>query len=202
MENQDFAQTINKAEGFFDKALAYVDDGSFFRKPINWIYKALGIIGAIIQLVFCVFLISELSNGGLTTGLYIFFVILVLAFIIEIILTLFYWFKRSRSVVNTSEPEDEIFVIPIIAHVVQCLGEIAGLRILIFGAVMFFLPFFLPDTGDFFLQYIILPIAIVVLTVVIAYLTVVFNRWAAESMKAKAITANAAKKVTRQLENK
>ncbi len=202
MEAQEITQKLTQAQGIFNKALAVVDDGSFFRKPLNWVYKAIGILGAIFQIVALVTIISETSDMLGSVGAYIFYVLLVLAFIVEIIITVIYWWKRSKMVTATSEPEDEIFVIPIIAHIIQCAGEITGIRMAILAVIFFFFPFFAGDMGSFFVQYIILPIALLVGFVIMAYLTVVFFRYIAECIKAKAITANAAKKITRQLDKK
>lgn len=181
-----------------DKAFNYVDDGSFFRNPLRWVYIVLGGLGALLCLVLCIFAVVGMADSFGGGSMIPFYILIVLGLLALGGVTFLFWLKRSRNVVATSEPEDEIFVIPIIAHIVQCIGEISGLRTAVLGVIFFFFPIFAP-LGMGIIQYLVLPFVFLILFIVAAYLRVVLFRFFAETLNAKAITANSAKKITRLL---
>lgn len=166
----------------------YIDSGKLFRQPIQWLYYALGVFLAI----FMLYSISTTSDmfkiGGVAIVVAVFLIILMIALAA---FSLLYWFKRGNDV-KIDTPKGARFVaIPVIANIIRCFGEYAGIVMAVSGVFIGVI------AGIFWLfsrelQYIIdiCPFILIIAGPVVGYLQLLVNRFLSESMLAIASIAN------------
>lgn len=166
----------------------YIDSGKLFRQPIQWLYYALGVFLAIFML-YSISLTSDMFKiGGVAIVVAVFIIILMIALAA---FSLLYWFKRGNDV-KIDTPKGARFVaIPVIANIIRCFGEYAGIVMAVSGV---FIGVF---AGIFWLfsrelQYIIdiCPFILIIAGPIVGYLQLLVNRFLSESMLAIASIAN------------
>ncbi|MDE6369647.1 MAG: hypothetical protein K2K94_10470, partial [Muribaculaceae bacterium] len=179
---------MEKILNLIDPALKYIDSGSFFRQPFKWLYYVLGILNILIPiwLINITSDIAKYASGKIVTCLVLLIIISVpLAFFGAMI-----WIKRGNNLNNDASNNSRFIAIPILANLIQTMGEwlgymigvggfIAVLLLLLFGGGE--LSYYLP-VGASFAMLIVYPI--------IGFLIILVARFIAENFLAIASIAN------------
>lgn len=126
MEENKFVDTIKPF-------LNYIDNGSFFRKPLKWLYAAIGVL----NLLFPIYMLYKAIESGLfklLEGKEIFFLLVVwLVIMIAGWLSFQLWWHRKENVYTSSSDDDEFVATPAFSHLVQTLGEWLGAWVAVVG---------------------------------------------------------------------
>ena len=190
----------NKFFTFLKPAIAYVDNGSFFREPFKWLYM----LFAGLSLFLPLFLLYKIIDGNVfdfLTGKYIFVVILawlIIAFFGWLGFQL--WWDRKDKVITTSGESDEFVATPVFAHFIQTFGEWLGLFIGVVGFLISILVLLiLGEEGAFVMErvgfdFVASGLIQALLMPVYGFLIIVTTRFVAEQAKALATIANNTRK--------
>ena len=190
----------NKFFTFLKPAIAYVDNGSFFREPFKWLYMLFAGLSLFMPL-YLLYKIIEANVFDFLSGKYIFVIILawlIVAFFGWLGFQL--WWDRKDKVVTTSRESDEFVATPVFAHFIQTFGEWLGIFIGVAGFLVSILAILIiGDEGAYVLQQVGLGFASsglvgVLLMPVWGFLIVVATRFVAEQAKALAAIANNTRK--------
>ena len=115
--------------------LTCIDNGHFFRKPVQWLYVAIGVLNFLLPFTL---LFKAIDSGMLNvmSGKYIFFFILFIIILIALAWgSYLLWMNRKDKLKQVISEENEFIAIPIMAHFTQTLGEWLGLYIGIGGFI-------------------------------------------------------------------
>lgn len=173
---------------FFDPVFNYVDSGKLFRQPFMWLYYIIGIL----EFVGCIWAITYVFDyiRYLNGGAYVFAILMVIACLAAGIFSLFFWFKRTKKIKENVPEHARFLAIPAVStfiiHCGECNGIVVGFLGFCFGI---FAAILLPITGnggDFFL----IGICIAIVSLIVGYLIILFNRLLGESIFAIGAIAN------------
>ncbi|MGC9375488.1 MAG: hypothetical protein ACP5DQ_10675 [Bacteroidales bacterium] len=190
----------NKFFTFIKPYLSYIDNGHFFRKPFSWLYSLMAIINLIVPF-YILYQAADNNNIFLTDPIIV--VVFLLNWIIIAIVSWIsfqLWWDRKSKVISTSIEGDDFVAIPVIAHLIQTIGEWLGTWIGIVGfwvalitriflwdeVPYYFRQLDLEFMGKGFLSVILMPIC--------GFLIIVTTRFFAELYRVLASIANNTRK--------
>lgn len=190
----------NKFTDLIKPYLESIDNGSFFRKPLKWLY----IVIAIINLGFPIYILYQAIDGGFfeyTDGKTTFFFILIW-FVILIAgwLSFQLWWHRKEKVDTSTDEDDEFTATPAFSHLIQTTGEWVGSWI---GVVGFFISLFLTLAFGSEASYLSRAMGVgfvsvgfisAILMPVYGFVVIIFSRFLAEQFKALTTIANNTRK--------
>jgi len=124
LDNSWPAQQVNKVT-------TPIDNGSFFRKPMQWFYIFLGIAafaGGLYavykvcdEFIFNDYAPSEAVRGGIA---------MLIGCLVFAFFGLFFWLNRRKHLANTVEAKTEFAAVPVFAHLLQSFGDFLGLTLI------------------------------------------------------------------------
>ena len=186
---------------FIAPFLSYIDSGKLFRKPFGWLYMALAGVNAVLPF----YLLYKAIDSGIfkyaDAKAVIAFIFAWLFVLAACWVGFQIWWDRKDKVLETSQDGAEFPVTPVIAHLVQTIGEWLGSLIAIagFGISLCALVFLGNEAGE--LSYIFGGFNFVsfgalglILNPIIGFLMIVVFRYFAELLRALAAIANNTKK--------
>lgn len=189
MEDNKFINLINP---YLDS----IDNGSFFRKPLKWLY----IVIAIINLIFPIYILYQAIDSGFfeyTNGKQVFFFILIWLVILAAGCFSFQlWWNRKDKVDTSTDKDDEFTATPAFAHLIQTTGEWVGSWIAVVG---FFISVFLTLAFGSEASYLSRAMGVgfinvgfisAILMPVYGFVIIIFSRFLAEQFKALTTIAN------------
>ena len=190
----------NKFTDLIKPYLNSIDNGSFFRKPLKWLYMAM----AVINLIFPIYILYQTISSGFfeyMSGKYIFFFILIWLIILAAgWLSFQLWWNRKDQVDTSTEKDDEFTATPAFAHLIQTTGEWVGSWIAVVG---FFISLFLTLAFGSEASYLSEAMGVgfigvgflaVILMPVYGFVIIIFSRFLAEQFKALTTIANNTRK--------
>lgn len=193
MEDNKFINLINP---YLDS----IDNGSFFRKPLKWLY----IVIAIINLIFPIYILYQAIDSGFfeyTNGKQVFFFILIWLVILAAGCFSFQlWWNRKDKVDTSTDKDDEFTATPAFAHLIQTTGEWIGSWIAVVG---FFISLFLTLAFGSEASYLSRAMGVgfinvgfisAILMPVYGFVIIIFSRFLAEQFKALTTIANNTRK--------
>lgn len=107
-------------KNIFARLFESFDTGAFFKKPLQWIYILFGIA----NLCFPFFLCKD-SGVNFAVG-----TCLIYLFVVGIF-NLYYWINRSENLNKYVTKDNDMIVIPLIAHMTKSFGEWLGMNTLL-----------------------------------------------------------------------
>lgn len=189
----------NKFFSFIKPYLNIIDNGHFFRKPIQWFYVILAIINLLLPLYF--FYLAARNGVFEADGKIILAFIIIWIIIICVSWISFQlWWNRRISVEQSSLPGDEFVAIPIISHLIQTVGEWIGTWIGVVGfLVSLIVTLFIGNNSDYFLFQLGINFlgtgAFSIISMPLAgFFIIVIFRFVGEQFKSFAIIANNTRK--------
>jgi hypothetical protein len=124
-------ENTNKTLGAVDAAFNYIDSGSFFRKPLRWLYAVI----AALNILFPFFVLAQAIDSGVFRLPAKFIVAVILMWLVLLVgccLLALLWWKRKNQLAGLQH--DAFPVTPLFAHFVRTGGEWFGLFV---GVVVF-----------------------------------------------------------------
>lgn len=118
----------NKFFTFLDPVLELIDNGSFFRKPFQWLYMLLAVLNLLVPIFI---LVAAINNHLFNLGGK-FVVAFILIFLVFCGLAWFgfqIWWNRREKVNTSSLNGDEFVAIPVFSHFLQTCGEWLGMYV-------------------------------------------------------------------------
>ncbi len=179
---------------FLDPVLSYVDDGAFFRKPFEWLYKLIAVANLLVPIYMLYLAVdNKLYKADLKFNLAFIVVLVVIAALSWF--SFMIWWNRSGKVNKSSQSNDNFVAIPVYSHLVQTFGEWLGMYVGVGGFIMpILLMLFLGDDAYYFVRVLDLPFAASfvssLMCVIYGFLIVVCTRVLAEFIRAIADIAN------------
>jgi hypothetical protein len=130
----------NKFLTFLNPYLSYIDNGNFYRKSFSWLYVFIAMINLITPFYFYYKLNINIYEFN-SEDIVIFILLWSIFFLVSWFSFLIWWNRKSKleTIINEN---DDFFVIPILSHFIQTLGEWLGTWI---GIVGFFMPIILQE---------------------------------------------------------
>jgi membrane protease YdiL (CAAX protease family) len=199
----------NKFLTFFEPVMTYIDSGKLYRKPFSWLYALLAIINLLLPLYT---LFSAIDKGLFHNlpGKAIFIFLLV-----WLISAFFYWFgfqffwNRRKKIAAVAEEGADFVAMPVLAYLVQSLGEYIGIFIGFMGFSFALLAsIFLDDYVARDLSYYLGvddlfkgSFVFVLVMPVVGFLVIVITRVLAEQIRALAAIANNTKHLKKETKN-
>lgn len=190
----------NKLINLIKPYLDSIDNGSFFRKPLKWLYGVM----AVINLIFPLYILYQaIDNGFFEFGdsKFIFFFILIWLVIAAAgWLSFQLWWNRKDKVDTSTEKDDEFTATPAFAHLIQTTGEWVGSWIAVVG---FFVSLLLTLTFGSDASYLSQAMGVgfisvgflsAILMPVYGFVIIIFSRFLAEQFKALTTIANNTRK--------
>ncbi len=184
---------------FFKPALAFVDDGSFFRRPISWLYYVLAILNLILPIYILVTSIDnnvfDMSGGAIVT-----FILVWLVLVFTCWLGFQLWWDRSSKVSKVTKSDEDYIATPVFSHFIQTAGEWLGLFYALVGfAFALFATIIIGDNANMLsmrmdLGFLDAGIEHIILKPVYGFLLVVVFRVIAEIFRALTAIANNTKR--------
>jgi len=184
---------------FIRPFLRTMDDGSFFRKPVMWLY----VLMALVNLILPFYLLYRAIEHRFfdSPAVYIFVLSIVwLAILFACWVGFQLWWDRKDKVSLSAKPEDDFVAIPVFAHFVQTSGEWLGTWIAIVGFVFALLATILLGKEGYYLGsqvglgFFSISAASIILMPVYGFLIVLVTRVMAEALKALVAIANNTKR--------
>lgn len=190
---------MDKLFSFFEPVWKYIDNGSFFREPFRWLYMLL----ACLNLLFPLYIIYQIIDNRLlrnAPGGIIFAAILVILVMLALGVMFFvFWIKRQERIKELYENDTDFVAIPMVAHLVQSVGEWLGLYVGIFGffVALMLTIFGLSEMPGFPFEG---GVSMIISYPIIGFLIVVFCRLLAELYRAVATIANNTKRISDRMD--
>lgn len=192
------------------KILGVIDNGSFFRVPMEYCYRIIGVLSlcyyAIIGLSLPFLFIKELKHSF--TSVFFAFIdgtfLTVILVAIGLFLLLF-WFKRAKQLNERIPDGSDTVTIPIIADFIQCSHECTGLIFMIFIPLTLI---FFGFIGQFGYEYneasiavLLLAIPASVIFILIGFGIVLFGHFIGERLRAIATIVNNTSEIKKSIQN-
>lgn len=138
----DESESSNILVKYVRKILGTIDDGSFFRRPLYWMYiifyclLALSLVG--VGIILMVLAVDDYSMKGTfgEFGTYIFGILALLVCWAMAAYTIVFGLNRAKKLNALTNANDEIFVIPLVAYCYQTFREWLGTTIMIGGTAL------------------------------------------------------------------
>jgi len=193
----------NKFFTFIKPYLTFIDHGHLYRKPFSWLYTLI----AIVNLLVPIYIFYTAVDNHIFSSPAKFIIVFSLVWIIIALaswISFQLWWDRKEKVNATSIKGDEFVATPVIAHLIQTLGEWAGTWIAIVGFfVTLTITIILGDEGYYLTHQIGLGIRMTgyvfaFLMPIYGFLIIAGSRFVAEQCRALSSIANN----TRKNENK
>ncbi len=190
----------NQFTNFIKPYLSWIDSGVFFGKPFRWLYAAF----AVLNLLNPVFVLITGINNRVFEMSFKFgfaFILLWMAIAFASWVGFQVWWNRRVLLPDSPESTDEFVATPVVAHLLQTVGEWIGSWVAIVGTFFSLVisivlgdeAYYLAGNlglgflgGGGFLFSFVFP--------VVGYLIIVFSRFLSEQVKVLAAIANNTKK--------
>lgn len=177
-----------------DKALNIVDNGSFFREPIVYVYRIIGILYLPCLLLALYQCYDSFSGIAMMVGNTINVILLIITCIVACILALLFWVNRSNKLRQRIPMGGDMIVMPIVADFIQSFFEITGLISMIFVPVY---TLYIGILGQLFIkQYslykdvLFMAVSISIGAIILGYVIMAFGHFIAENIRALATITN------------
>lgn len=190
-----------KITSWISKILDVIDNGSFFRVPMEYCYRIIGVLSmclcSIIGLSFPYLFIEEMDRAFSSTFFaFVDGAALAVFFIAMGLFLLYFWFKRAKQLNERIPNGSDTVTIPIIADFIQCSHECTGLIYMIFIPIALI---FFGFVGQFGLDHLdatsaiaffILAIPVSVVFILIGFGIVLLGHFIGERLRAIATIVN------------
>ena len=184
---------------FIAPYLSTIDDGTFFRQPMKWLYTFIAFINIVIPL-YILYLAIENRIFQAPGKFIIVFILVLITIAFTCWIGFQIWWDRKDKVDITSSSKDDFVAIPVFSHFVQTLGEWAGTWVAIVGFVFSLLAtMILGQEGAYLSQglglwFINISATSIILMPIYGFLIVIGARVFAEALRAIVSIANNTKK--------
>jgi hypothetical protein len=183
---------------FIEPFLSYIDSGKLFRKPFSWLYAILAILNIALPFYLLYVAIDNHVFSGPAKAIFAFILVWLVIVLACWVGFQIFW-NRKDKVLTTSAEGSEFPATPVIAHLIQTLGEWNGAFVAIVGCgVSLFGAIFLGDEAGYLSYQLGLPFGSgfwgIILFPLIGFLIIVVTRFIAEQCRALAAIANNTKK--------
>lgn len=178
------------------KVANVIDNGTFFREPMVWFYRALGILWILLYLAAFVYAMLDFKYISRTFGAVNVIAGLVILAAIAFFALLF-WVNRSNKLRHRVATGSDTVVIPIIADITQSSLELTGLILMIFGPIFLL---YMGIIGQWFMSgyatgtdhiiFILIGIFGCIPYIIIGYFTTVWGHFCGENLRAIATVVN------------
>lgn len=184
-----------------DKIVEEVDGANFFREPVVYLYRAIGVLNLLLFFGFVYVLFRDNDGYGsiwsitqqYTSGSFVNKIVALLLFALVSVFSLLFWINRSNSLRSKVQNGSDIVVIPIVADFVQTAAEWYGLTIAIFAPITLA---YIGVIGQLFVttshyfDTLLGCIGLIVVCEIVAYVIISIGHFLAENMRAIATIAN------------
>lgn len=182
-------------------AIAAIDRGTFFREPMVWLYRALGVLSVIspVLLLFSGGFAARMYGGLPLYGPSAFFTVIAVIFAIAAwAFGIVFWFRRANTLHDVIADGNSMPVLTLVAHLVQTLHEYVGIAVMVFYPVYLLFhgligQLFLPGVG--YLNVLLVSILLAAVSVIAGYVIVLVGHYLGELIKAIAIIASNAQSI-------
>lgn len=186
MENE----TLKKICNFGDSCIDYVDSGKFFRHPVKILYYLLSIVTLILPIATLINLI-DIWDWISAEYIIMHFIYIFIGLFIAIC-SFYLWVKRAKALNFDITDNSRFIAIPLLANILQTIGEWAFITIGIGGFLIALISMFFEINN-------IIGIGAVIAMPISGYLTCLFMRYLAETIKAIANIANNTDTISKNL---
>lgn len=187
------------------KLLSNIDDGRFFREPLVYLYRIIGVLCVLPAISLLFFMFSDAGSslkfalGGVFNMIVLFVVTLAAG-----VFSCFLWFNRASKLQDKVETNSEMVVMPLCADLLQTMLECAGLQ------VMLFYPIFILYYGiigqalssfassSYYIVIFICALFGALSFVLLGYILVLASHYVGESIRAIAIIVNDLRKISKK----
>ena len=114
-------------KNIFARLFDSFDTGAFFKKPLQWIYILFGIANLCYPIYLTIQVKSNDDVADVTTGMVISLIYLFFVGIFNV----YYWINRSENLNKYVTKDNDMIVIPLIAHMTKSFGEWLGMNTLL-----------------------------------------------------------------------
>ncbi len=193
--NDDYSQTSKpKVKTWVDKVVGTVDNGKFFREPVVFLYRVIGVVSFLLTLAVPFFLAGQRGMlGKIFSEATINMIVLVLAALAMGFFSMMVWINRSNKLRTRIATGNDIVVIPLIADMVQTNGECTGFAIMVmssvFGVFFGFIGQIFLDPRHYF-AVLLCSLGITAALVLIGYGFVCLGHFFGENLRALAVITN------------
>lgn len=181
-----------------DKITSIVDGADFYREPVVFLYRVIGVANLLPFFALVYFLFFDEDGFGFfwrsMAGNFINKLVFLIIFALATAYSLLFWINRSNSLRAKVQNGSDIIVIPIVADFVQTVAEWYGLLIAIFAPIVLIYfgvigqLFMSGGTGYFY--FLLGAIGLIIVSEIIAYVIISVGHFLAENMRAIATIAN------------
>ncbi len=186
-----------KIKVWVDRIVGVIDDGTFFREPVVYVYRVMGVISLAACLAMCIAVTKNLTFGNMFFGSFVNVAVLVLASLAVGILTMMIWINRSNKLRTRIAAGSDIVVIPLVADFVQTCFECLGFAVMVIlpvcsvffgfvGQLLVYRGYFAPDFSSVLLAC----LCVAILSVLMGYGFIVLGHFLGENMRAFATLVN------------
>ena len=185
----------NKFLTFLNPYLSYIDNGNFYRKSFIWLYVLIAIMNLITPFYF--YFKLDINIFDLESEFVITFILLWSIFFLVSWFSFLIWWNRKSKLETIINENDDFFVIPILSHFIQTLGEWIGTWI---GIVGFFVPIILHEKVAYLYRALDIEFLEtssqfgILLMPIYGFIIIVFSRFIAEFYRVLCSIANNTKK--------
>lgn len=138
---------------YIDKVMNCIDNGSFFREPMVYIYRAIGVLyflSFFALLLYMSYICKNLAFLDDLLSIKINLVVVLIIAFVACVFALLFWINRSNKLRHRIPNGGDMIIMPIVADFIQSSNEILGLTIMIFGSI---LSIYFGFIGQLFLKY-------------------------------------------------
>jgi tetratricopeptide (TPR) repeat protein len=180
-----------------DSYLESIDNGSFFRIPVKWIFYGIGVLNLLFPLVL-LYVLSELPMSILDAKGSIQFVVLMVWLIIALssYVSFLLWRNRGRNISRFTLEGDAFIATPVFAYFIQTLGEWIGTYYGLAGLLISLLiNIFIGDRGVMILDnigvgFLMFGLGSMLLLPFIGFFIIIFSRFVSEQITTFSAIAN------------
>ena len=120
---------------FIAPCLAFIDNGSMFRRPFQWLYLVIAALN-IVWPLYLLYVAIKMNVFQMPFKYGVAFIVVWLLLLIGAWISVQIWWDRSKKVLQASSEGDEFVATPAVSHFIQTLGEWAGIWVGLIGPVV------------------------------------------------------------------
>lgn len=194
---------LNIIKTQFYSVLSTIDKGTFFTKPLKWLYLFNGVIAFLLPIIFLVVFFNSpvkfmMDYGNAWTkivgylAMVLFFVFLIFVAYLNFLL----WKNRKDKLSAIIREGDETVVVPLFADMIQTSGECNGFIVGIvptIGVVFYFVFLLLTGSDNFyshFFEILIMLVAIAVVCMIVGWMITFLAHFIGEKLRMSARITN------------
>lgn len=186
------------------RILNLIDNGTFFRTPLVYLYKILGVLCLIptVALLILIFAGSNEIFRMYASGFNSF--VLLAVVLVAGVFSCLLWFNRSDKLEDKIETESEMVVIPLCADLIQTAIECAGFQVMLFcplyalyfGIIgQLFMPF---GSGGMYIAVFGACLLLTIVFILVGYMIILSSHYVGESIRAIAVIVNDLRKISKK----